>query len=218
MNNKTMRKLTVGIFVIVLLGAFSYALMQAVGQVQSQYADPNQPPWNENEQTEFSNPANKADVWQALFVINQDDTTYWANAPEPFSLASILGSQNGKDFKTVESIQNNIYMKLQDPANAWSFSCQETITVRDENGDLAAIIVDNQSVNANGQSAPAGQNLWVTGATVTASQLQSILNLPAGTYTFTVTLQNINLSVDGMQLSAVAGTSQNVLSWKIQIT
>lgn len=215
MKTKSMRKIVTGIFIIALLGAFGFAVFQVFSSLTASASNYNDPPVTDP--TEYSNTQSAALVWQALWVTPQSGQPYWVAAPSPFSLASILGS-NGVDFSTVASMQNNIYMKLEEAAGSWSFSAQETIAVRDSNGDLAAVIVDAKTVNANGQSAQANQNLWVAGATVTGEQLQALLNLPAGHYTVTVSLQNINLTVDNMQLSAAAGTQQQILSWPIQIT
>lgn len=214
MKTKSMRKIVTGIFIIALLGAFGFAVFQVFGSLAASASNYNDPPVTDP--TEYSNTQSAALVWQALWVTPQQGQPYWTTAPQPFSLASILGS-DGVDFSTVASMQNNIYMKLDEPAGSWSFSAQETIAVRDSNGDIAAIIVDAKTINANGQSAPSGQNLWVAGATVTGEQLQTLINLPQGDYTITISLQNINLSVDNMQLSAAAGTEQQLLSWPIKI-
>jgi hypothetical protein len=164
-------------------------------------------------------------VWQSLYVTPTQGQSYWANAPKPFDFMAVLGSPsgNGDDFTEVKTLQNNIYMNLEtEGVSTWTFSCQETITVTDNQGNFIATIVDAQTVNGNGQSVDANTNAWVTGASLTGQQLQNVLNLPAGTYNFVVTLTNINLSitVDGQQqqLSALPGTDENVLSWLIQVT
>jgi hypothetical protein len=163
-------------------------------------------------------------VWQSLYVTPTQGQSYWANAPKPFEFMAILGSPsgNGDDFTEVKTLQNNIYMNLAEGVSTWTFSCQETITINDEQGNFVATIVDAQTVNGNGQSVDANTNSWVTGASLTGQQLQTVLNLPTGTYNFVVTLNNINLSitVDGQQqqLSALPGTDENVLSWLIQVT
>jgi hypothetical protein len=164
-------------------------------------------------------------VWQSLYVTPTQGQPYWANAPKQFDFMAILGSPtgNGDDFTEVQKLQNNIYMNLAvEGVSTWAFSCQETITITDEQGNFIATIVDSQTVNGNGQSVAANTNAWVQGASLTGQQLQNVLNLPAGTYYFTVTLNNINLliNVNGQQqqLSALPGTDENVLSWLIQVT
>ncbi len=160
-------------------------------------------------------------VFQGLFVTNTDGSTYWANADKPFNLAALLGS-DGDNFAEVQTVQNNIYMNIKEQdVTAWSFSCFETITVKDSSGAVIDTVA-SQTVTAQGQSAEANQNIWVTGASFSANDFMSILNQPAGTYTFMVTLSNINLqlTVNGQtqSLSAPSGSSENVLSWTIQIT
>jgi hypothetical protein len=163
-------------------------------------------------------------VWQSLYVTPTQGQSYWANAPKPFDFMAVLGSPsgNGDDFTEVKKLQNNIYVNLPVESSTWTFSCQETITITDEQGNFVATIVDAQTVNKQGQSLPANSNDWIEGASLTGQQLETVLNLPAGTYNFVVTLTNINLSitVDGQpqQLSALPGTDENVLSWLIQVT
>jgi len=215
-NFKSRQKIALGLFVLLILGfaAFTYLALNASAA----------PPASSDPLPIDSGfLGGSGSVWQSLHVINADGSSYWANAPQPFSLASVFGSQSGygDDFNQVKTLQNNIYMNLQSASGPWSFSCVESIVVTDMQGNVVAVVADAQTVNANGQAASAGQNVWVTGASVTEQQLQGILGLPPGQYFFTVTLQNISLqvTVNGQQqvFSASAGSVQNVLSWMIRI-
>jgi hypothetical protein len=165
-------------------------------------------------------------VFATLFIKNQDDTSYWVNAPQSFNVASIYGSPSGSgsDFTEISSMQNNIYMNINpsDTVSSWTFSCQETILLADTSGNTVATIAGAKTVNANGQTLPSEQNVWVTGATVTDQELQTILNQPHGNYYFVIELANINLSLTingaAQTLSSNAQTSNsNTLSWLIQV-
>jgi hypothetical protein len=167
-------------------------------------------------------------VWQTLYVTNVDGSSYWVNAPKPFSLGSIFGySSSAAQFQKVSTMQNNIYMSIsQGGITSWTFSCHETITINKNSGTYGvpgAVIstIADSAVNANGQSITPNTNTWVTGASLSATNLQTVLNQPAGTYDFVITLSNINLTitVNGQQytFTAPSGTSQNVLVWLITV-
>ncbi len=160
-------------------------------------------------------------VWQSLYVTPLVGDGYWANPEKPFSLLALLGSKAG-EFSEVSAVQNNIYMNLKaQGVTEWSFSCVETITVKDSSG-VTIDTVASQTVTAQGQSAAANQNIWVTGASFSANDFQTILNQPVGEYKFVVTLSNINLEItaNGVTRNLVAGngSSQNILSWPIKIS
>lgn len=174
-------------------------------------------------------------IWQSLYITNNDGTTYWANAPAPFSLASITGAPVGSsNFDTVVSMQNNIYMNVNiTDVTAWTFSCQETIYLTTTSGTVIGYLSQSGStaslsttassftVNAEGSSLLANANQWVTGATSTAASIQSFLGQPSGTYYLCIALANISIQItnpSGTQtLTGSTPTSQNVLQWEIKI-
>jgi hypothetical protein len=168
-------------------------------------------------------------LWQSIYIKNTDGSAYWYNAPQPFDLRSIFGSPSGDaaDFTQVSTFQNNIYMKLDSSlgtVTSWTFSCQETIAVTDTSGNLIGKITDKTTVNANGQSVTAGSNTWVTGATLTAAQLQDVIGQVAPTtsgtqYYIVITLTNIQLTLNGqVTLTSDEPGSSNTLSWLIKIS
>ena len=209
------------IFIVAIAGFFTLPTTKATGK------DP-----GSSTSTPVSSASGyTATLWQSLYIKNNDGSSYWANAPKPFTLASIFGSPsgNGDDFNRIATEQSSIYMNLGQAADSWTFSCQETITLNTISGDVIGYFTQTGltttpssfTINANGQTAPASQNLAVTSSTLTETQLQQYLNQPAGNYYFVVTLSNINLSltVSG-QTSTLTGntpTSDNTLSWLIQL-
>ena len=210
------------IFIVAIAGFFTLPTTKATGK------DP-----GSSTSTPVSSASGyTASLWQSLYIKNNDGSSYWANAPKPFTLASIFGSPsgNGDDFNRIATEQSSIYMNLGQAADSWSFSCQETIALETTTGTVIGYFTQSGltttpssfTVNANGQTAPANQNLAVTSATITETQLQTFLNQPAGTYYFVVSLGNIDLqlTVNGQTatLTSAAGTSQNTLSWLIQIS
>jgi hypothetical protein len=214
-NSKMSRKMMLSLFalLIIFVAGFAYVASTII---------PSGTP--ESVQTVFGS-GNY--VWQSLYVYNVDGSNYWANAPKPISVASIFGS-NADEFKEVQTLQNNIYMNLNTSGvTAWTFSCIETITLKSKDG-VTIDTITTQTINPPaGQTAVVGQNLWITGASVSSAELQTVLNQPAGEYYFIITLSNINLTVttEGLggvhytkNLSASSGTSQNVLQWLIKIT
>ena len=210
------------IFIVAIAGFFTLPTTKATGK------DP-----GSSTSTPVSSASGyTASLWQSLYIKNQDGSSYWANAPAPFTLASIFGSPsgNGDDFNRIATEQSSIYMNLGQAADSWTFSCQETIALETTTGTVIGYFTQSGltttpssfTVNANGQTAVANQNLAVTSAIITETQLQTFLNQPAGTYYFVVSLGNIDLqlTVNGQTatLTSAAGTSQNTLSWLIQIS
>ena len=202
------------IFIVAIAGFFTLPTTKATGK------DP-----GSSTSTPVSSASGyTASLWQSLYIKNQDGSSYWANAAKPFTLASIFGSPSG------HGEQNNVYMNLGQAADSWTFSCQETVALETTTGTVIGYFTQSGltttpssfTVNANGQTAVANQNLAVTSATITETQLQTFLNQPAGTYYFVVSLGNIDLqlTVNGQTatLTSAAGTSQNTLSWLIQIS
>ncbi len=219
-NGKSKRKLAVGLFFILVIAIVAFVYVGAMVTSGGSTGTGNHDPGSSNDTPVGSLGSDSSGlIWQSLYVTNKDGTSYWANAPEQFNLLAILGSPSGsgEDFTEIQSMQNNIYMNIAQPCSTWSFSCQETITVTDQSGNILATIADASSVNANGQSVPAGENVWVTGASVSGEQLQQIINLGAGNYYFTISLANINLTLDGQNLSAQSASDANTLAWLIQV-
>ena len=210
------------IFIVAIAGFFTLPTTKATGK------DP-----GSSTSTPVSSASGyTASLWQSLYIKNQDGSSYWANAAKPFTLASIFGSPsgNGDDFNEIASEQISVYMNLGQAADSWTFSCQETIALETTTGTVIGYFTQSGltttpssfTINANGQTAPANQNLAVASSTLTETQLQTFLNQPAGTYYFVVSLGNIDLqlTVNGQTatLTSAAGTSQNTLSWLIQIS
>lgn len=212
------------IFIVAIAGFFTLPMTKTTGTNKKD-------PGSTTSTVVSSNSGYTATVWQSLFITNKDNTKYWANAPKPFTLASIFGSAsgNGDDFNEIASEQDNIYMNLPQTCDSWTFSCQETIMLTDTSGTTIGYFqnMDKSStpvtVNANGNflASQVGQNVWVAGSTINETTLQSVLAQPVGNYYFVVTLANINLTltVNGQQsvLTYATATSDNVLAWLIQI-
>jgi len=228
MSTPKLRKqgMVVGIVLLVLIIGAGIAMYSIIGGPT--------PPVFGSDETELTEDTDTstASVWQTLFITNKDVTTYWVNPPETYKI-SLFGTPTGKtsDFKQVAKMQNAIYMKVDSDKQiqSWEFSCQETMTVHDYQGNQLATIVDSQMVNANGQSANVGKKTAVTSATITGDQLQSILTgagiqpaTVATPYQIRITLSNINLKLtytDGQtqDLSTSEGTEENILRWVIAI-
>jgi hypothetical protein len=182
-------------------------------------------------------------VWQSLYITDQDGSSYWVNPVTPNNLAEIYGENTAANqFYEVASETNTIYMNVNaSGVTAWTFSCQETITLRttstpsNPSGTLIGYgtqtglssTPSSFTVNANGKSVPQGQTVQVTSdQPISESGLQNWLDLPgsitnAGDYYFVVTLSNISLTltVNGQTatLTNQTPTSQNVLTWFIHI-
>jgi hypothetical protein len=172
-------------------------------------------------------PAVVAEVWQTVYVTNVDGSTYWVNPPKPFVL-SLLGSpdKDASHFKTVSNIQNNIYMKInsQKQVQSWMFSAKETIGIYNENGFEVGTIARDATVNQNGYSVANNQNTWVLGASMTANQLEPLIEKVTRTQCyFVIKLTNIQLALtftDGSTtlLTADYGNVDNTLAWLIDTT
>lgn len=172
-----------------------------------------------------------AQVWQTLFITNKDGSSYWVSPVQPFNLIaaleSLLGSQSGtgSDFNTVATMQNNIYMSVNETGvSAWTYTCSETIQLWNMQGNPISTIVNNAPISNSSQEAvPMGQSIWITGATVPASNLQTLFAEPAGQYYFVITLANptLTLTVNGQSqtlTSATTPTPNNTLQWLVKLT
>jgi hypothetical protein len=228
---KTKQRTTLGLLLILMLVGLGVFVLYEM-TLPTVHATGKGPPTTVNSGSGGSSTSGStATIWQTLYIIDQDGSKYWVNAPQPFTAGDIAGSPSGSgnDFTAVSSMQNNIYMNLAESGvTAWAFSCQETITLDTTTGNTIATIASATTVNANGNTAAQGQNIWVTGATVTAAQLQNIFNqatsgsISAGNYYVVISLSNIDLTltINGQPttLTAQTGTAQNVLSWLVQIS
>jgi hypothetical protein len=172
-------------------------------------------------------PRVNAEVWQTMYVTNGDGSTYWVNPPKPIALA-LFGSPTGSasDYNLVSKLQNNIYMKLntEKPVSSWMFTAKETIAITDLNGNILGTIANDATVTKSGNAVPNNQNVWVLGSSLTASQLQPLINkVTYGQCYFVIKLSNIQLALTfndgtGQTLSASGGDAQNTLAWLISTT
>lgn len=164
-------------------------------------------------------------VCQSIYIKNQDGSSYWYNAPEPFTL-SIFGSKTGDegDLTRISQFANTIWMQPQtDSFTSWRFSCKETIIITDLSGKQIKTIVDSATVNSYGQSAPQGRNTQITSAWLTEAQLEKIISLDAGQYYLTIAMGDIFLTVQTDSgesktlTSGLNGSQDQVLRWLIEI-
>jgi hypothetical protein len=186
-----------------------------------QWNNPTPPP------VETPAPTVTAEVWQTVYVTNIDGSTYWVNPPKPFALA-LLGSpdKDASHFKQVKNVQNNIYMKISSDktVQSWLFSAKETIGIYNENGFEVGTIAKDATVNKNGYSVVNGQNTWVLGSSISAIQLEPLIEKVTRTQCyFVIQLSNIQLSLsftDGTteMLTADYGNVDNTLAWLIDTT
>lgn len=172
-------------------------------------------------------PRESIKLWQTLYWTDVNGG-HWVNPKEPFSLASILGS-NGDQFSTVNLLQNNIYMNIPTSSispytvTSWSFRCRETIELQDSNHNYRATIASALSVEKSGSNPALNTNVWVTGSTLSSQQFESIIDskVPSGTYYFVVRLTDISLTItlsngDVHVLQPTGSNADNVLYWKIR--
>ena len=175
-------------------------------------------------------------VWQTLWINNVNGKSYWYNAPEAFQLSVLSGSQSGSgtDFEQVSTFQNNIYINVNSTTipsvSSWSFSATEDVTIQSTSGQILCDITTagmqsgtsgpTTVTNVNSQPPTPGQNVWVTGATFSASSFLStpgVSSLPAGNYYFVITLSNIVLTLNGQTYTVTQGNQNNILAWLINI-
>jgi hypothetical protein len=167
-------------------------------------------------------------IWQTLFITNDDGSTYWVQPPKAFEMNNIYGSPDSADnFNKVAAMQNNIYMKIKSTNTiaSWTFSCQETIILQDASGNAIGTLVQAQTVNAQGNTLANDQHQWVTGATLPASSLETVIGqvVPTTTglqYYFAITLSNVQITVTDSQgntqtLTGNNPTADNTLRWLI---
>jgi hypothetical protein len=186
---------------------------------------PNTGDINDNDNTGDNDGTSIVTVWQSIYIKNQDGSSYWYNAPEPFTL-SIFGSKTGDegDLTRMSQFANTIWMQPQtDSFTSWKFSCKESIIITDLSGKQIKTIVDSQTVNIDGQSAPQGQNTQITSAGLTEAQLEKIISLDAGQYYLTIAMGDIFLTVQTDSgesktlTSGLNGSQDQVLRWLIEI-
>ena len=164
-------------------------------------------------------------LWQSLYIVNNDGSHYFANAPKPFNFLGLFGSQTGSasDFKQVATVSNSIYINLfVTGVLAYTVSLKEWIRLVDMNGNTVVTLVNGQTVTKSGGAVSQGINFWITGATLTGQDLQNVLNAPKGNYYYVITLNNIDLTltVNGQTSTSLEPipTSDNTLQWLIQLT
>lgn len=190
---------------------------------------------NDKSTTTYFGPVGNAQaaIWQDLYITNVDGSAYWYNAPEPISLSEIAstlsGSQSGQasNFTAVSEVQNRIFMWINNtlaPVTSWSLTCYEDITIQDLNHNILTDITSVRSgngpasISVSGGSETTGTTLWVTGASINATDLMPYINQPPGTYYFVITFSDIVLTINGQQYTPLSLTSRNTLQWLIQLS
>jgi len=173
-------------------------------------------------------PTVSADVWQTLYVTNKDGSSYWVNPPKAFNPLALFGApdKDASQFKQVSTLQNNIYLKVDSSkqVTSWMFSAKETIGIYNSNGFEVGTIAKDATVNGNGGSLVNGANTWVLGASISADQLEPLVEKITRTQCyFVIKLSNIQLALtfsDGSTelLTADYGNADNTLAWLIYTT
>jgi hypothetical protein len=213
-NPKGKKIFILGLFIILIISlALIFNTALNVGTASAD-ADPPQ-----GDTSTLSGDGLSADVWQAVWVSQEQGDPYWATAPKPVKLLDISGSQSGSgdDFSKVSTLENSVWMKLSSSVDSWAFTAKETITITNADGETVKTVSNQAPLEINGDNAQPNQNIQITGSWITGDQLEDILSLPNGQYHFVVTLSDINLQADGSNLSASSITDENTLSWLIKI-
>jgi len=177
--------------------------------------------------TQNSNDAT-AKVWQTLFVkTDLHPDGYWILPPKLYNALSITAVGPSNEVETVSSVQNAVYMKVNSlkDVTSWELSFSETIKITNVNTEETTTLVSDVPITKTGQSIGFNTNNFVTGATLTASDFESVVKNAVctdGTFYYIINLDNIILTLnydDGTSETLVQqkATSENNMQWLIGV-